>query len=527
MDYDVIVIGSGFGGSVSACRLAEKGKKVLILERGRRWDKNSYPREPGDGWIWNDAAPHLFNGWVDIGYFGDMSVARGAGVGGGSLIYASVSIEAKPQVFEDGWPKEVSYEVLKPYYDRVGEMLNVQKIPSSQYTERFHIMKEGAEGLGFGDRFHAVDLAVNFDPNWNYDQQDPFNEEKSQWFTNPQGQQQGTCVHCGNCDIGCPVYAKNTLDLNYIPLAEKNGAEVRPLHRVEYIEPIEAGYRIHYDRLEDCEKQRGTLTASRVILAAGSMGSTEILLRSKKQYKTLPKISERLGYGWSSNGDFVTPAWQTDGRKANPTQGPTISSAIDLLDGKYQGAQIFIEDGGFPDVLGNYMEEKTKWWRPFYKRRMGMLLFGLRKMIRKRNPVDEMMVWFGQAVDAADGQLYLGRTWYAPWRKRVKVKWNVRRSLKTMKAMESLHRELAGATGGKPLVPFTWTLWKDLITPHPLGGCAMADNKSTGVVDHKGEVFDYPELYVLDGATIPRAIGLNPSRTIAALAERAVELMDS
>ena len=136
------------------------------------------------------------------------------------------------------------------------------------------------------------------------------------------------------------------------------------------------------------------------------------------------------------------------------------------------------------------------------------------------------MLWFGQAVDAADGRFYLGRPWYAPWRRQLMLDWDIRRSEQTMEAMASLHSELSHVSGGTAFIPPTWTVLKNLITPHPLGGCAMADSPERGVVDDRGEVFGYPGLYVADGAILPQALGLNPSRTIAALAERIIDKME-
>lgn len=525
-NFDVIIIGSGFGGAVTACRLAEKGMKVLVLERGRRWEPKDYPRDIDDAWVYDPDEPHKQNGWIDLRIFPDMMVAQGAGVGGGSLIYANVSVEPKKELFDQGWPVEITLDELRPYYDKVGKMLNIQVLPDSQLTERFHLMKEGAEKLGHGNRFQKVPLAVTFDPAWNYDLDDPFNVKHSKEWVNEQGQKQGTCVHLGNCDIGCDVKAKNTLDLNYLPWAEKHGAEIRPLHFVKYIEPDNGGYRVHFDRLEKGKRLSGSVAAPRVILAAGSLSSTEILLRSRDQYKTLPRLSHFLGRNWSSNGDFLTPAFHDD-RKISPTQGPTITSAIDFLDGAEYNQQFFIEDGGFPDVLGNYLEDKVKSGiRTFKNRKYKILLGALGKVLRQRDPLKDTMPWFAQGIDAADGRLYLGRICYAPWRKKLKLDWDIDRSEMAIDAIVKMHKRLAEATGGKAYVPPTWTLLKNLITPHPLGGCNMGTTEANGVTNHMGEVFNYPNLYVADGAIVPEALGLNPSKTIAALAERIADLME-
>ena len=521
--FDVIIIGSGFGGAVTACRLAEKGLKALVLERGRRWEHNKYPRDLDDPWIYDPDEPQRQNGWLDFRMFDDMSIAQGAGVGGGSLIYANISVEAKPELFNQGWPPEITYAELKPYYDQVGVMLNLQTLPDNQLTRRFNLMKEGAEKLGYGDRFRKLPVAVSFSQNWPKFPEDPFSDRNSEKFINDQGQQQGTCVHCGNCDIGCQVKAKNTLDLNYIPWAEKHGAEVRPLHIVKYISPEADGYRVYFDRIEHGKLISGSETARRVILAAGSLGSTELLLRCRDQYKTLPNISRFLGYNWSSNGDFLTPAFYDD-REVSPTQGPTITCAIDFLDGKVDGQQFFIEDGGFPNVLRNILQTKMK--SGAKNPLASVLLEALKLVVREDDPLGNVMPWFAQGIDAADGRLRLQRIWYAPWRRRLALKWDIKRSEPVIEAIVSMHKRLAEATGGDPWVPPTWTVLKNLVTPHPLGGCNMGTTATNGVVNHRGEVFGYPNLYVADGAIIPEAIGLNPSRTIAALAERIAKLIE-
>ena len=154
-----------------------------------------------------------------------------------------------------------------------------------------------------------------------------------------------------------------------------------------------------------------------------------------------------------------------------------------------------------------------------------MIVEWLKSLVPTDDPLSHVMPWFGQSMDAADGRLYLGRAWYAPWRRKLKLDWDVTRSEPTIEAMVKMHERLSAATGGKPEVPLTWSVLKNLITPHPLGGCNMGTTHTNGVVNHKGEVFGYPRLYVADGAVVPRAIGLNPSRTIAALAERIAALM--
>ncbi|KAF0809191.1 cholesterol oxidase [Alcanivorax sp. S71-1-4] len=521
---DTLVIGSGFGGAVMALRLAEKGAKVVVLERGRRWAPADYPSVSGRHWLWDEDEPEKQNGWIDFRYFGDMSVAVGAAVGGGSLIYANISVEAPPERFSQGWPAAISHAVLRPHYDTVARMMNVQPLPVNQYTPRTRLMRDAAESIGAGERFRVLPQAVTFDPDWHDQLPQPFDYGHSRAWTNDQGRQQGTCVHCGNCDIGCPVQAKNTLDLNYLAAAEDLGVDVRPLHQVRCITPLpDGGYRVRVRRLD-----QGTdteLEANRVVLAAGSIGSTELLLRCRDQHRTLPALSARLGKGWLSNGDFMTPAFYDD-RVISPSHGPTISAAIDFLDGSEDGARFFVEDGGFPDVLTNLLRRRKRRLLKRVPMEQNLLARMLAALIERRDPLDNMMPWFGQAVDQAGGEFSLGRRWYMPWRRdRLKLKWDYRAAEKAVQGLADMHKRLSEATGGQAMVPPTWSLFRNLVTPHPLGGCNMADTVEQGVVDAKGEVFGYPNLFVMDGSVVPVALGLNPSRTIAALAEYAASRM--
>ncbi len=529
MRYDVIVIGSGFGGAITACRLAEAKYKVLILERGRRWDKittdkaTAYPRSEGDPWIWNHERPERENGWLDLREFEHMSVAQGSGVGGGSLIYANISCEAPPHVFEQStWPKEITYNELKPHYDAVAKFMNVQRIPSNQWTERMKLVKDAADAIGESDRFKPLELAVSFDPKWTYDQPDSHNPRKSVRFINAQGAEQGTCVHLGNCDIGCDVNAKNTLDRNYIARAENQGAQVRPLHLVTDVAPVMGGYRVSYDELKNGQRCPGSETARIVIVAGGSLGSTELLLRCRDMNGSLPTISQFLGHNWSSNGDFLTPAIYAE-RTVSPTKGPTISSAIDFLDGSEGGQRFWIEDGGAPDLLKDYLFKKID--NPPKHLRARILIESIRHLLRDSDPFKNVMPWFAQGMDAANGLLLMKRPWWFFGQRRLALQWDVSRSQAVIDSIVKMHERLCKVTGGIPLVPVTWSVAKYLVTPHPLGGCNMGDTPETGVVNHKGEVFGYKNLYVADAAIIPEALGVNPSRTIGALAERIAELI--
>ena len=515
MEWDYIIIGSGFGGSITACRLAEGKKSVLVLERGRRWNENKdFPIEKH--WFFDHKHPEKHNGWIDFRVFGKMNVVQGAGIGGGSLIYANISVEARPDVFESGWPAQITYDKLKPYYDKVARFMNVQRVPKDQVPERYRLMQRAAAATGYSDRFSAVELCVEFNERLdvskaiNASHDDLVKLSRSGKTVNQHGVPIGTCVHCGNCDLGCEFHAKSTLEKNYIPVAERAGAVFRALHVVRTIEPQSGGYLVRFDKITDGEMTAGSETARNVIVAAGSVGSTELLFRCRDQYRTLPRISPFLGCNWTSNGDFLTPALYED-YQPFPHRGPTITSIIDFGDGAYKGQKFWVQDGGYPNILRNYLHKFDKRSAQAIERVFENILD------------DNVMPWFAQGVDKGDGRLRLGRSWLPPWRKVLKLDWDTKTNAPLFDAIFEMHHMLSKKTGGKTRDSWLWKLLHTAITPHPLGGCNMGDSPANGVVNHKGEVFGYKGLYVADGSIIPRPIGRNPTRTIAALSERIAE----
>jgi cholesterol oxidase len=453
-----------------------------------------------------------------------MSVAAGAGVGGGSLVYANVSCVPPDSAFAHGWPAEITAAELAGYFDRVGDFMEVQTVPDNQWTPRMTLMRDAANAAGFGNRFKKLELAVRFDPQWPYATHTAGDTAASKPVTNKHGAPQGTCVHLGNCDIGCDVRARNTLDLNYLYVAEnRHGVDVRPLHLVDVIEPLSDGsYRVHYDNIVSGQRVAGYEVGKRVILAAGSLGSTELLLRNRDIHQTLPDVSGFLGKNWSSNGDFLTPAFYPH-RAPQPSTGPTIASAIDFQDASQGGQTFWIEDGGFPNLLSSYLLNKSR--DPAISFRFKLVLQSLQQFCRNANAFENIMPWFAQGLDAGNGVLGLTPSGPGPGDGRLRLQWDVAQSQAVIERIIDMHKRLAERTGGVPLVPPTWSLSRDLITPHPLGGCCAGNTANDGVVNHAGEVFNYPRLFVIDGAMIPRPIGVNPSRTIAALAERCSHLM--
>lgn len=521
--YDAIVIGSGFGGAITACRLAEKGMSVLILERGRRWTPQTYPRRPTDPWIYNSDRPHRCNGWIDLRPFGRMTVALGAGVGGGSLCYSAVAVEAPARVFEKGWPPEITLDELKPYYERVGREMNLQVLPDNQLSRRFELAREAARNLGYSDRFQKAGLVMNFSENWHYGLEDAVSAKHSETFVNHQGVRQGTCVHLGNCDIGCDVRAKNSLDFNYIPKAEQSGAELRTLHVARTLEPLpNGGYTVHFDDVAGGRRKPGSAIGRRVVLAMGSIGSTEFLLRCRDQHGSLRQVSHRLGRNWSGNANLLSFAKYPRDTHLRQATGPAIAGMIDFTDGAFRGQSFAVEDDGFPNMLLAALKGKvsSEPGNEGPRRRIDRI----ETWLRRRSIASRIMVWLGSGADAGDGTLSLkeGR-----WRQdhKLMLDYPFESNAAVHNAAQAMHVELTRATGGSPLPNPLWNTLGRFISLHPLGGCGMGASPMDGVVDHRGAVHRCPDLYVIDGAMLPVPTILNPSHTIAALAERSAELM--
>jgi cholesterol oxidase len=511
---DVVIIGSGFGGAVAACRLAPTGRSVVVLERGRDWSGPKTPQRARD-YIYSSRMPHLLNGWLDLRVLDQMVVATGAGVGGGSLIYANVCVNAPNRVFCTGWPSEITADEMLGYYLKVAKVLKPQEIPETQVNPRMTMLNRAAAEMGAAARYRRLPLAVTFDEN--------APDRGGEPWRDPSVYAAKTCVHCGNCVIGCEHDAKNTLDKNYLLDVTKYDTDIRPLSMVTHIEEGPDGaWRVHYlDVGAGLGRRKRQIVGKIVILAAGSIGSTEILLRSRDGFRTLKNLPRALGKGWSPNGDFLTLARYKKGGPLHPTKGPTIGGVIDFLDGVDLpddnaigvDGRIYVEDGGLPNLGAHLLKrwEKKGWPKGWAYRKASSL-----------TDFSDMVPWFGQSIDAADGEFSLQNP-LKFWRARTRLNWNPQRSVSALDTFKDFHVAMTLATGGKPIPLATWSRLRMLVTPHPLGGCNMAAAAGAGVTNHMGEVYGYKNLFVMDGSVIPRAIGRNPSKTIAAVAERSCE----
>jgi cholesterol oxidase len=513
VNYNAVVIGTGFGGSVAACRLAQAGLKVRVLERGRRYDINLFPRDwnnPANGWIWQNG-----QGLFDLKPFQQMTVVQSAGLGGGSLIYANVHLRAPQAVFERGWPKGYSRAALDPYYDLVAYMLDINPITKSPrgLPAKTRLMKEVAEKLQRRDQFCYPNIAVDFGPEAIH--QNKFHAD------------QRGCNYCGECDIGCNIHAKNTLDFNYLKVAGDCGAEVSTQCEVTRIEPSTGGgYKVSFQDHANGGQLRD-IEASYVFVCAGAVNSTELMLKCRDDFGTLDGISPRLGYGYSGNGDLLAFAFNTT-EPFKPSEGPTITTGIvyDRADGGVDNWFIF-EEGGHPKEIAGLLQllnPRGNFLGDANLLMMSELLNLLRSRASARIAMantpagDNAAVFLAMGRDLANGVIRLH-----PITRGLDIEWNVPSNLPLYDAETRLATDVAKAMGGVLGMNPLWRFLHIPVSVHNLGGCLMADSRDGGVTDPNGEVYGHEGLFVLDGAILPAATGVNPSHTIAAVAERNVE----
>ena len=512
--YDVVVVGSGFGGAITGCRLAQAGRSVCILERGRRWDKADFPRSPAEvsKSFWRKGASF---GFLEYKAFRRMDVIQGCGVGGGSLHYFNVHLRTPEAIFaQEAWPRELSRTTLDPYYDLAESILESAPLkppPGRGLPRRTEAFLAAAAAAG--RKAQLVPIGVYTGP----DRLNPHSKKL-----------QTACDYSGDCLLGCDLYAKNTLDLNYLAVAERSGAEVFPLHLADKIESVgDQGYRLHFDRFDPGDPGRsepGSVIGRKVILAAGTLGTNELLLRCRDVHRTLPDLSARVGQGFSANGDFLLAGTMNADRIVDPGRGPSITAGADF---STANNRIFVEDLGFPDSFMWMLEgvipnsnHFTNLFRAAGTYLLNVIGFGRGRVnfevnrLFRGGATTRLLPYLGMGTDAADGQLKLNGG-------EIEVEWSHRKSRRMFGELENALRALSQGLGGKyeTGVLWRWPLRK-LLTAHPLGGCRMGTSKTSGVVNHRGEVWDYPNLYVADGSMIPSALSVNPSLTISALAER-------
>ncbi len=515
LDFDFVVVGSGFGGSVSALRLSEKGYKVAVLEMGKRWKAKDFARTNWElrRFLW---APRLgCYGILQMHILKDVFFLHGAGVGGGSLVYANTLLQPPEAAFKDErWVGLDWQKALAPHYEMARAMLGAVRSPFIVETDR--VLKEVADDLGRGDTFHHHTVGVYFG--------EPGKEEPDPFFEG-EGPDRTGCIRCGACMVGCRHEAKNTLDKNYLYLAEKRGTVIFPETRVLDIRPLPGGgYEIATEKSTGFFHPRRTFTTRGVVVSAGSFGTVELLMRCKER-GSLPKISSELGNFVRTNSeallavrsrkddvDYSKGIAITSGALVDDTthieivRYPAGSDAMAVL------TTVLTDDGpGMPRWLrwmGNVVRHPLQFVRsivPFgWAKRSAILLV--------MQPVSSYL------------RYVLKRKWYWPFSKKVDTELAPGQAKPPvyLPIANQIARRMAEKMDGVPQSGLIEVTMNKASTAHILGGCPIGATPEDGVVDTKSRLYGYDDFYVVDGSIIPANLGVNPSLTITAMAEHAM-----
>lgn len=549
-------------------RLAKKWPgKVLLLERGKAYPMGGFPRSPhalADN-IWcpdeNRKRPQPLRrrrprgpltGLFDIRHFDHLDTITAAGLGGGSLIYANVFLRPPPAVFEQNWPATIRYGMLAPYYEVAQTVLGARTLPTASAASDRRYLKRTAQFQAFAaaERLptRPAEITVFFGNGYSYHGTGPATPLGVQ-ETNRYGALQTSCTYCGECDIGCNVQAKNSVDVNYLHVArERYQAGIRTQALVDRIVPINSnqtddpaadgqfGYRVYFRDIHDGSEH--SVTSRRVVLCAGTLGTSELLLRCRDVHHSLPRVSDCLGQRFSGNGDFLSFALDSE-QEMDSTYGPVITQYTDhhLFENFDREQAFLLQDASFPAHIGWAAAALGPVISPFQRlistirqilsyafdrdyrgrksSRVGFLLHRL--FSRDISHYSAVMLCMG--LDKANGGLRLNADGY------LDIDWPQADNRPLYAAILRLCKRFSHFIGARHFLPLPNWLFpvNNNITVHPLGGCALADVPEQGVVSaaegSRGQVFNYRGLYVADGSLMPTALGANPSATIAALAE--------
>ncbi len=524
MDY--VVIGSGFGGSVSAMRLTEKGYRVMVLERGKRFSADDFPKTNWNlfKYLWFPAL--RFFGIQNLTFMDDIWILSGTGVGGGSLVYAGTHIKPGKAFFEAAeWSDLADWEAeLEPHYQTANRMLGVTENP--RFWPADYLLRDIAAELGKEDTFKPTPLAIYFgEPG----------EMVPDPFFNGEGPDRAGCVHCGGCMVGCRYHAKNTLDKNYLYFAEKNGAEVRSEANVVVIRPLygpqpdNARYEIVYERITDWFfKRQTTVRTQNIVLSAGVLGTVNLLLQCRDELRTLPYLSHKLGRMVRSNSEALMGITAIED-EVDYSEGAAITSHFWIDDVtsvepvRYPPGSSFMRTLTLPliSLNGNTWERLWRVVESGFRKPLEFLAVRVLPGWARKNTILLIMQTLENKMHFKRGR----SIWTLFRMGLVSLRDENDPIPAVIEAGRDVVNRFAEKAGGAPWSAMNEVLMGTPSTAHILGGCGIAADVTQGVINARHEVFNYPGMFIADGSVIPANLGVNPSLTITAMAERAMALI--
>ncbi len=530
-DFDFIVIGSGFGGSISAYRLTEKGYRVAVMEMGRRWTAANLPRTNWILWRWLWRPGLALRGFFNITPFRHALILHGCAVGGGSITYANTLLIPPDRVWDGGsWAGLAPWKQEMPrHYQTAIRMLGVAE--NRILGPADHILRRAADAAGIGHTFYRTQVAV-FQP--------PEGEPGGKTYPDPyfggEGPERTTCIACGGCMLGCRHNAKNSLDKNYLYLAEKHGARVFDETRVVDVAPLNGradgrdGYEVRTVKSTAWLRRfPRRFTCRGVIFAASALGSMDLLFRLKEK-GSLPAIGDQLGQRVRTNAESLIGV-RIPGGSEDLSKGIAIGSGIYIDEHTHIEAVRYPEGADAMGLMATLLAGGRPGWNRILSWVGGVAHSLLRHPIRTFRSL-QPIGWARESLillcmQAVDGYFHmrLGRPWFWPFHKALMS--HGEHVPTFIPRANEFARKVAEMVGGTPMSMVTEILFDVPGTAHILGGCPMGGSPATGVVDHRNRVFGYRNMYVCDGSVLSANLGVNPSLTICAVTERAMSKIPS